>query len=237
MRLLHIDIDTLRADHLGCYGYPRDTSPNIDALAARGIRFESCYTSDTPCVPSRKALLTGRFGIRNGVISRDSMDAVRRMYDGYDTGIRYADEHVGRLINKLSDLEILDDTAILFSSDRGETLGELNVYCDHHLADEHTSRVPTLLVWPDSVATNRGRTDRGLHYQIDLSASILELLGRRPNRNVLALAISLRRGGPRSGASDHHRSAVSIARAAVHCSSTAGTGRMWADGSDKRIEA
>ncbi len=68
MRLLYIDIDTLRPDHLGCYGYHRDTSPNIDALAAGGVRFEQVYASDTPCLPSRSALITGRFGIRNGVV-------------------------------------------------------------------------------------------------------------------------------------------------------------------------
>ena len=68
MRLLYIDIDTLRADHLGCYGYPRDTTPNIDRLAARGLRFERCYASDVPCLPSRTALFSGRFGTRNGVV-------------------------------------------------------------------------------------------------------------------------------------------------------------------------
>ena len=37
-----IIIDTLRADHLGCYGYGRDTSPVLDSLAASGIRFSRC---------------------------------------------------------------------------------------------------------------------------------------------------------------------------------------------------
>jgi len=58
MRLLYLDIDTLRPDHLGCYGYPRRTSPNIDALATRSIRFDNVYASDTPCLPSHTALLS-----------------------------------------------------------------------------------------------------------------------------------------------------------------------------------
>lgn len=101
------------------------------------------------------------------------MDAVRQMFDGYDTGIRYADEHVGRVLNKLSDLGILDDTAVLISSDHGETLGELNVYCDHHLADEFTNRIPFIVRWPGLCA---GRVDAGLHYHIDVAATVLELL-------------------------------------------------------------
>ena len=68
MRLLYIDIDTQRPDHLGCYGYQRATSPNIDQLAAEGMRFDRVYASDTPCLPSRSALITGRFGIHNGAI-------------------------------------------------------------------------------------------------------------------------------------------------------------------------
>lgn len=39
MRILYIDIDSLRPDHLSCYGYQRNTSPNIDALANEGLRF------------------------------------------------------------------------------------------------------------------------------------------------------------------------------------------------------
>ena len=75
MRLLYIDIDTLRADHLGSYGYHRDTTPNIDALAAEGVRYENVYASDVPCLPSRTALSTGVFGIRNGVINHGGVAA------------------------------------------------------------------------------------------------------------------------------------------------------------------
>jgi arylsulfatase A-like enzyme len=75
MRILYLDIDTLRPDHLGCYGYHRDTSPNLDRIAAEGVRFDNCYTSDAPCLPSRSALMTGTFGIHNGVINHDGFNA------------------------------------------------------------------------------------------------------------------------------------------------------------------
>jgi choline-sulfatase len=68
MRLLYLDIDSLRPDHLGCYGYHRNTSPNIDAIAKQGVVFKQCYTSDAPCLPSRTALYSGRFGIQTGVV-------------------------------------------------------------------------------------------------------------------------------------------------------------------------
>ncbi len=75
MRILHIDIDTMRADHLGCYGYHRDTTPNIDRIAAAGIRYEHCYVSDAPCLPSRAALFMGRFGIHTGVVNHGGRGA------------------------------------------------------------------------------------------------------------------------------------------------------------------
>lgn len=52
MRILYIDIDTLRPDHLGCYGYNRDTSPNIDRIAGEATVFENYYCSDAPCLPT-----------------------------------------------------------------------------------------------------------------------------------------------------------------------------------------
>jgi arylsulfatase A-like enzyme len=52
-------------------------------------------------------------------VRADSMDQVRRMFDGYDRGVRYADEHVGKLLNLLADRGVLDDTAIVISADHG----------------------------------------------------------------------------------------------------------------------
>ncbi len=332
MRFIYIDIDTLRADHLGCYGYHRDTSPNIDAIAAEGVRFDNVYASDVPCLPSRTALSTGMFGIRNGVVNHgglasdlraqgakrhffgkiasnswaskfyyagwhtasissfpfrhsaswwnhgvmeamnlmrgfggeradevlpgaldwlkrrgaadnwflhvhlwdphtpyntpeeygnpfendpapawhteeirqrnwnwagphsaqepwgftpdewgpppprqpwnaDSMESVKGIFDGYDVGIRYADDAVGAIMNALDDLGVLDDTAVLISSDHGEAFGELGVYADHQAADQATCNIPAILRWPGI----EPRSYSGLHYHLDMAATTLEL--------------------------------------------------------------
>ncbi len=69
MRILMLDLDTLRPDHLGCYGYNRNTSPTLDGIAADGMRFTNYYCSDAPCLPSRAALTSGMFGIHNGAVN------------------------------------------------------------------------------------------------------------------------------------------------------------------------
>jgi len=79
MRILYLDLDTLRADHLGCYGYHRNTSPNIDRIAADGVRFENYYCTDAPCLPSRTALMSGRFGIHTGVVGHGGTAADMRL--------------------------------------------------------------------------------------------------------------------------------------------------------------
>jgi arylsulfatase A-like enzyme len=103
------------------------------------------------------------------------MAAVRRMFDGYDVGVLAADRCVGRLLELLGELGVESDTAIMISADHGETLGELNIYCDHQTADEHTTHVPLILRWPGLGAGRR----RALHYQIDVTATVLELLGQQ----------------------------------------------------------
>ena len=87
MRLIYFDIDTLRPDHLGCYGYARPTSPVIDGLAARGTRFANVHASDTPCLPSRSALSSGRFGIRTGSVNHGGV-ATDPFPEGRSRGFR-----------------------------------------------------------------------------------------------------------------------------------------------------
>lgn len=54
-----IVVDTLRADHLGCYGYFRDTSPNIDRLAREGVLFKDAHATAIPTGPGFTSIITG----------------------------------------------------------------------------------------------------------------------------------------------------------------------------------
>jgi len=60
--IILISIDSLRADHLGSWGYERDTSPAIDALAADGVLFENAAAQAPWTLPSHASLLTGLYG-------------------------------------------------------------------------------------------------------------------------------------------------------------------------------
>lgn len=65
--LVFITCDQLRKDTLGCYGDPVIQTPNIDRLAAMGVRFENSFTACPVCAPNRAALATGRYPSINGV--------------------------------------------------------------------------------------------------------------------------------------------------------------------------
>ncbi len=67
-----VAIDTLRPDHLGCYGYGKATSPEIDALAAESIVFEHAFAAGIPTMPSFTTLLTGLHPYRHGIVSHIS---------------------------------------------------------------------------------------------------------------------------------------------------------------------
>lgn len=339
MRILFIDIDTLRPDHMGCYGYNRNTTPNMDKICNEGIRFDQYYCSDAPCLPSRAALVSGMFGIRNGAVGhggtagdrrltgpdRDFNDAVdrfnfhnifrragmhtasistfaerhsswwfnagfnecynvggcggesgekilpvaldwldrnkeqdnwflhvhfwdphtpyrapesfgnpfeneslncwidekilelhkkhvgphcinelymfnseedpdfprmpgsasdmaglKRIMDGYDTGILYADFLIGQILDRLREQGVYDDTAIIITSDHGENMGELGIYSEHGTADYATCHIPLIIKWPGCTP---GTCDSAFHVNLDILPTMADLLNVEKSDN------------------------------------------------------
>jgi len=92
--LLLISIDTLRADRLGSYGYAEAATPRLDALGARGLRFEQATTVAPLTLPAHASLLTGTFPAAHGVRDNVGFDLADQQVtlaetlrgEGYRTG-------------------------------------------------------------------------------------------------------------------------------------------------------
>ncbi len=69
MNVLMISLDTLRADHLGCYGYPRLSSPHLDRVAAEGAVFRHCTAPHIPTHPGHTTVFTGRDVFTHQIVS------------------------------------------------------------------------------------------------------------------------------------------------------------------------
>ncbi|MHA1568213.1 MAG: sulfatase [Alphaproteobacteria bacterium] len=68
-----ISVDTLRADHVGCYGYDKPTTPRIDALAEQGMIFKNTYATSPWTLPSHTSMLTGLFTDVHGLNTTKSV--------------------------------------------------------------------------------------------------------------------------------------------------------------------
>jgi len=327
MKVILLVIDTLRADHLGCYGYRRNTSPCIDEIASEGVIFEHAYPTDVPTQPSFTSMFTGMRGIETGIVSHSSTESLpeeipyfpeilsqkgivtaavstlymmrrwfargfryymnpvagvrrrlqqvdaeeinsfafqwlrenyrkdffmfihywdphsiyrppekyrRLFYKGdecdlenhsldalkeqpvwpfvkghldaikrgitdieyviaqYDGEIRYVDDNVRDLVNMLEDLGIYDETALIITSDHGESLGEHNFYFDHCEVYETTIHVPLIIRYPPMIP--RGKRFKGLvQSTISIMPTVLSLFGveyqrRTEGKNLIDLA-------------------------------------------------
>lgn len=311
MKVILLVIDTLRADHLGCYGYHHDTSPTIDHLAEEGVLFENAYPTDVPTQPSFTSMFTGLRGVHTGIVSHSETERLseripcfpeilsqkgietaavstlymmrrwfargyryymnpvagqrrllqqvdaeeinamalpwikdnadkdffifihywdphglylpperyrRLFYEGdecdpenkslnvlksqpvwpftkghldalkkgitdieyvvaqYDGEIRYADDNVKELLLLLDELGITEETAVILTSDHGESLGEHHFYFDHHEVYETTVHVPLIMRYPPDIP--KGTKVNGLvQSTICLAPTILNLFG------------------------------------------------------------
>jgi arylsulfatase A-like enzyme len=100
--ILLIYVDDLGFGDLGSYGHPVIKTPNIDALAAAGMRFTSAYSPSALCSPSRAGLLTGRHPYRTGIKSWIPKDSGVYLRDEEITlaevlqAVGYSTAHIGK---------------------------------------------------------------------------------------------------------------------------------------------
>ncbi len=94
INFLYIMVDQARADFLGCYGNDQIRTPNIDALARNGARYDRFYVANPFCMPARSAIMTGRMPSVNGARTNGTpLDLRSRTYvgslrdNGYQTAL------------------------------------------------------------------------------------------------------------------------------------------------------
>ncbi len=73
--LVLVSLDTLSAKHVGAYGYGRDTTPNLDALARDGVLFENAYTPQAWTLTAHASLLTGLYPAAHGAGRKESLSS------------------------------------------------------------------------------------------------------------------------------------------------------------------
>jgi len=150
-----ISIDSLRADHLGCYGYPKPTSPRIDALAASGVRFDTVWSTTSWTLPAHVSMLTGRTLLAHGVREfRDTIppsvpllaELLRRA--GYATAGVVAAPFLSARYGFARGFEHYDETAMSGShaaSWRGATSPKTHAAATAWLRDRNRRREPFFL--------------------------------------------------------------------------------------------
>jgi arylsulfatase len=146
--VLLLTVDTLRADHLSAWGYPRPTSPVLDQLAAEGLRFELAQTQWPKTGPSFASMFTATYGKDNGIVReigkplpcgfRTLAEELKAL--GYQTSAVVANGAVGR---EFYFDQGFDRYAEAWKGAEGEAAIEIATRPDHvtHLALEALARL------------------------------------------------------------------------------------------------
>jgi arylsulfatase A-like enzyme len=147
--VLLIVVDTLRADHLGVYGYERPTSPTIDAWAGQGLVFENALAPSSWTLPSMASLLTGQLPSRHTAGSARGVDGKIVMKDGRKT-FRVLPQSVDTIAEVLKKRGYVT-TAFVTNAFLGENFG-LDQGFDsykHHGQAQASKVITSVLSWLD----------------------------------------------------------------------------------------
>ena len=144
--ILFIMADQLRADALGCYGNGFCQTPNLDRLAAEGVRFENAFTPNPICVPARASITTGNYSHRatgvkdnHGLITDDQPRLAAHFADaGYATYacgklhyVPYAPPGVPRLLHGFQHCDLTESGRLVGQFDPEGRLRGLEDYHDY----------------------------------------------------------------------------------------------------------
>jgi arylsulfatase A-like enzyme len=64
--IILVTMDTVRGDHVSCYGYKRTTTPNLDRFSQEGMLYKNAYSTDSWTVPSHASIFTGKYPSKHG---------------------------------------------------------------------------------------------------------------------------------------------------------------------------
>lgn len=156
-----ITMDTTRFDHLGCYGYDKKTSPNIDRLASSGVRFTNCFVSMPNTDPSHVSILTSTYPRTHGVlkngmeVTNPDIVSIAEWFKGrgYETAAITAKQYLNPDNLKLKGFDYVSaprsgmKTADVISSEAIEFMeknSRRNVFLWVHFFDPHVPYTPPL---------------------------------------------------------------------------------------------
>ena len=279
--ILLISIDTLRADHLGCYGYSATKTPTIDELAREGTLFSRCYTPVPVTLPSHISIMTGLYPLSHGVRNngtfvagpelltlaeilkgrgyqtaafvgsfvldrRFGLDQGFDTYDDYmskdqsqplllynerkaedvvsgadkwlkengknkpfflwmhcfdphapyeppepfatayknnpyDGEISYTDQMLGKVMTTLKEMNLWDQTLIIFTADHGEGLGDHGEKTHAIFIYDSTLHVPLIFRYPKLLPQN-AKVSQEVS-TIDIFPTVLDLVSLKPDKN------------------------------------------------------